>query len=91
MNMEKKFVALENGMKVRVQETKFDRSIGDSMNIEGIQFTVIATGTRNECIEACNVIINKLNIEIAERNRIARKKLDPIADAINKIVSKYSI
>jgi hypothetical protein len=85
--MEKRFVALKNEMTVRVQETKFERSIGDSMIIDGVPFKVIATGSRNECVQACNVIVAKFNAEIAEINRINLKKMSEVAKTINNILN----
>ncbi len=74
--MEKKFVALKLkvGVGYCVHPTKFDRSIGDFMSVDGKAYIVIATGTRGECIEAANVEINEINEVTRAANKVTRAK-----------------
>lgn len=56
-----------------VHPTKWERSIGDKMNIDGKDYIVIEVGSRGQCIATINEEIEKINVVTREYNRRARE------------------
>lgn len=93
----KKFVALKlkTGVGYMVTETRFDREIGDTMDIDNVKWTVICfSKNESNCFAACNAEIAIINEETKTRNtarRVAASK-QPLSDfdkTVISIINKY--
>lgn len=69
------FVALQNASTVMVRPTKWERQVGDKMNVDKADYVVIAYGSRSECIAAGNVEIAKINAFVRQKNIEIKRNL----------------
>ena len=71
-------IKLENEKIVGVQylESKFDRELGDTLNIDGVKWRVGIIGdTKNDIIIALNGIIKKINAITRRANKIEDRRV----------------
>ena len=70
-------VRIENERLVGVQyfESKWERELGEVLNIEGVKWNVAVIGeSRNEIIEVLNGFISKQNSIVRKQNKIANRE-----------------
>ena len=70
-------VRIENERLVGVQyfESKWERELGDELNINGVKWRVGVIGeSRNEIIEVLNGFISKQNSIVRKQNKIANRE-----------------
>ena len=80
-------VRIENERLVGVQyfESKWERELGEVLNIEGVKWNVAVIGeSRNEIIEVLNGFISKQNSIVRKQNKIANREVDMIFNKIMK-------
>lgn len=71
---------------VRYYESKFERSVGDSITYEGVNFKVAFIGeSRNEVIEALNEVIRQQNAIVRREQKVINAK----NAAANRQVNTY--
>jgi hypothetical protein len=78
-------VRIENERLVGVQyfESKWERELGEVLNIEGVKWNVAVIGeSRNEIIEVLNGFISKQNSIVRKQNKIANREVDMIFNKI---------
>ena len=80
-------VRIQNERLVGVQyfESKWERELGEELNIDGVKWIVGVIGdSRNEIIEVLNEFISKQNSIVRKQNKIANRKVDMIFNQIIK-------
>jgi hypothetical protein len=84
-------VRIENERLVGVQyfESKWERELGEVLNIEGLKWTVAVIGdSRNEIIEVLNESIAKQNSIVREHNSMVRKQNYQMNKELNREVNE---
>jgi hypothetical protein len=80
-------VRIQNERLVGVQyfESKWERELGEELNIDGVKWRVGVIGeSRNEIIEVLNGFISKQNSIVRKQNKIANREADMIFNQIMK-------
>jgi hypothetical protein len=84
-------VRIENERLVGVQyfESKWERELGEVLNIEGVKWNVAVIGeSRNEIIDVLNQSIAKQNELVREQNSMIRKQNYQINKQLNREVNE---